>query len=130
MPRGLRHFLESSEPRGSRGWEPHTDAIYGVRGLAAYDRDEAEPIEPESSTFQKSVRNDRIKTGWVSCAAIKHLADRPISKGSPRNVEECVGSRRRKKIRAALLDGTTDVTDSDAGILLADGATGQFIAQD
>lgn len=35
-----------------------------------------------------------------------------------------------KKITVALLDGTTDVTDSDVGIPAVHGATGQFIAQD
>lgn len=37
---------------------------------------------------------------------------------------------RWNKITVALLDGTTDVTDSDAGIPAVHEATGQFIAQD
>lgn len=40
------------------------------------------------------------------------------------------GVGRWRKITAAVLDGTTDVTDSDAGIPVVHGATGQFIAQD
>jgi len=37
---------------------------------------------------------------------------------------------RWKKITVALLDGTTDVTDSDAGTPAVHRTTGQFIAQD
>jgi len=78
------------------------------------------------------------------------LAKNDGNEGNPRNLKDIravptdplirrnrVQSVRRrrdesrwKKITVALLDGTTDVTDSDAGIPAVHGTTDQFIAQD